>query len=235
VGGCFDGGDADGQAGGDDRDSDERGADADDVSDAAEQRPDDEAEHGQPEDGAERLSAALARNADGDPRERSRPGGRARYALCEPCDPQRDGATGEREAQARERQKGEARQDSALRTDPADEQPSRDPSHQRTPAVRPEEDAGFELRQVVVVGEAGEERDDRAEEHRVEEDDRARDGDDATHLARIRRGCTSPGTKENAPSRSRLRPAHPIDLRRSDCRAGGPSTFGAPCSVHPES
>ena len=41
-------------------------------------------------------------------------------------------------------------------------------------------------------------------------------------------------TKENAPSRSRLRPVHPIDLRRSDCRAGEPSTFGAPCSVHSE-
>ena len=41
-------------------------------------------------------------------------------------------------------------------------------------------------------------------------------------------------TKENAPSRSRLRPAHPIDLRRSDCRAGGPSSFGAPCSVQSE-
>ena len=41
-------------------------------------------------------------------------------------------------------------------------------------------------------------------------------------------------TKENAPSRSRLRPTHPIDLRRSDCRAGEPSTFGAPCSVHSE-
>ena len=38
----------------------------------------------------------------------------------------------------------------------------------------------------------------------------------------------------NAPSRSRRRPAHPIDLRRSDCRAGEPSTFGAPCSVHSE-
>ena len=42
------------------------------------------------------------------------------------------------------------------------------------------------------------------------------------------------GTKENAPSRSRRRPTHPIDLRRSDCRAGEPSTFGAPCSVHSE-
>jgi hypothetical protein len=41
-------------------------------------------------------------------------------------------------------------------------------------------------------------------------------------------------SKENAPSRSRLRPTHPIDLRRSDCRAGEPSTFGAPCSVHSE-
>ena len=40
--------------------------------------------------------------------------------------------------------------------------------------------------------------------------------------------------QRNAPSRSRLRPAHPIDLRRSDCRAGVPSTFGAPCSVHSE-
>ena len=42
-------------------------------------------------------------------------------------------------------------------------------------------------------------------------------------------------TKRSAPSRSRLRPAHPIDLRRSDCRAGGPSSFGAPCSVQSES
>ena len=42
------------------------------------------------------------------------------------------------------------------------------------------------------------------------------------------------GTKENAPSRSRRRPTHPIDLRRSDCRAGEPSTSGAPCSVHSE-
>jgi hypothetical protein len=41
-------------------------------------------------------------------------------------------------------------------------------------------------------------------------------------------------SKENAPSRSRLRPANPIDLRRSDCRAGEPSTSGAPCSVHSE-
>ena len=40
--------------------------------------------------------------------------------------------------------------------------------------------------------------------------------------------------KRSAPSRSRLRPAHPIDLRRSDCRAGVPSSFGAPCSVHSE-
>ena len=47
-------------------------------------------------------------------------------------------------------------------------------------------------------------------------------------------GESACGTNKNAPSRSRLRPAHPIDLRRSDCRAGEPSTFGAPCSVHSE-
>ena len=41
--------------------------------------------------------------------------------------------------------------------------------------------------------------------------------------------------QKNAPSRSRRRPVHPIDLRRSDCRAGEPSTFGAPCSVQSES
>ena len=40
--------------------------------------------------------------------------------------------------------------------------------------------------------------------------------------------------QKNAPSRFRLRPAHPIDLRRSDCRAGEPSTSSAPCSVHSE-
>ena len=28
--------------------------------------------------------------------------------------------------------------------------------------------------------------------------------------------------------------SYPVDLRRSDCRAGEPSTFGAPCSVHSE-
>ena len=41
--------------------------------------------------------------------------------------------------------------------------------------------------------------------------------------------------QENAPNRCRLRPANPIDRRRSDCLSGEPSTFGAPCSVHPES
>lgn len=37
--------------------------------------------------------------------------------------------------------------------------------------------------------------------------------------------------QRNAPSRCRLRPADPIDLRRSDCLSGEPSSFGAPCSV----
>ena len=61
-------------------------------------------------------------------------------------------------------------------------------------------------------------------------------------LPRRRRGsergiplCGIPlANKKNAPSRSRLRPAHPIDLRRSDCRAGEPSTSGVPCSVQLE-
>ena len=52
--------------------------------------------------------------------------------------------------------------------------------------------------------------------------------------AGIRSADSCLASKENAPSRSRLRPTHPIDLRRSDCRAGEPSTSGAPCSVHSE-
>ena len=65
----------------------------------------------------------------------------------------------------------------------------------------------------------------------------------AGHLYGLDGGMESAGVRlksdterdqENAPSRSRLRPTHPIDLRRSDCRAGEPSTSGAPCSVHSE-
>ena len=62
----------------------------------------------------------------------------------------------------------------------------------------------------------------------------------AMSTRRIDRGYARPAgrpsrTKENAPSRSRLRPAHPIDRRRSDCLPGVPSTFGAPCSVQSQS
>jgi hypothetical protein len=56
----------------------------------------------------------------------------------------------------------------------------------------------------------------------------------ASHAAGIHSVDSCSRTKRNAPSRCRRRPAHPIDLRRSDCRAGEPSTFGAPCSVHSE-
>ena len=106
-------------------------------------------------------------------------------ALGEARDPERDRVAGEREADAGERERDEADEDAALGADAADEQPARDPADERPAAVRAEQRPRLELREVVVVGERGEEGDDRAEEHRVEKHDRARDRDDAAHAPRI--------------------------------------------------
>ena len=189
-----------------------------------------------------------------------RPGRGARHTLDEPGDPERDRPAGERERETGKRQDGEPEQKPALRPDPPDEQAARDAADEGARPVRPEQRAGLELRQVVRVGEVGEERDDRPEQHRVEEHDRAGDGDDAAHRPRIRtarrgrlssrpalsvepsverrpnrvRPDRSDLDQRNAPSRCRLRPANPVDPRRSDCLSGEPSTFGAPCSVHSE-
>ena len=112
--------------------------------------------------------------SSGDPRERAGPGHRARDALREPRDAERDRVAGEREDEARDAEERKAGDDAALRPDPADEEPGREPADERAAAVGAEQQPGLELRQVVVVGEAGEERDDRAEQHRVDEHDRAR-------------------------------------------------------------
>jgi hypothetical protein len=242
----------------DERDERERRPDADEVRDAAEHRPDDEPEHGEPEHHAERLAAPPAVDADRDPRERSGPRRCTRKTLDETRNAERDGVARERESEAGCREHAEPCDDAALRPDPADEEPARDPAQERPGAIGAEEGARLELRQVVVVGEPRKQRDDRAEQQRVEEHDQPRDRDDAAHAPRIcaARDWTAPSgmcprrrrgsgrqdsarrnparEQENAPSRSRLRPVHPIDLRRSDCRAGEPSTSGAPCSVHLE-
>src|SRR4029078_513413 len=73
----------------------------------------------------------------------------------------------------------------ALRSDPADEHAAGDDPDERTAAVGAEQQARLELRQVVPVGEVGEQRDDRPEQHRVQEDDRPGDRDDPAHRARI--------------------------------------------------
>ena len=184
-----DGGERPGEAGRDDCDRAERRADADEVGDAAEHRADHEPEHREPEHRAEGLTAPGTRDADRGPGERARPRRGAGQPLGEASDAERDRATGEREGETREREHDQAHEDAALRPDPADEQPSRNPTDERAAAVRAEQEAGLELRQVVVVGEAREERDDRSEQHRVEEDDGAGDGDDATHSPDLDKGA----------------------------------------------
>ena len=176
----------------DERDRDERPLDPHDVGKAAEHRADDEAEDGEAEDRAECLPASLARHVDGDPRQRAGPGRRARDTLDEAGQPEGDRAAGQREGEAREREHGQSGENAALRPDPADEEAARHSADQRSRAVRAEEQAGLELRQVVRVGEVGEERDDRPEQHRVEEHDRAREDDDAAHRPRIRRRPPDP-------------------------------------------
>ena len=148
----------------------ERGPDSGQFGDAAEHRPDDEAGDGDAEHRAERLPAPLARDTHGHPCQRSCPRGGAREALGEPRDPERDRTAGEREAaRLAAARAGESRRRLlASGRYVRREQPARDLAEERTAPVGTKEEPGLELRQVVVVGEGGEERDDRPEEHRVD-------------------------------------------------------------------
>ena len=161
--------------------------DSHDVGEAAEHRADDEAEDCEAEYRPERLPAPLARHVDGHPRQRAGPCGRARDALDEARQAEGERAAGECEGKARDREHRQTGEDAALWPDPSDEETARHSADERSRAVRSEEEAGLELRQVVRVCEVREERDDRPEQHRVEEHDGAREDDDPAHSARIRR------------------------------------------------
>ena len=165
---------------------------------AAEHRADDEAEYREAEHGAERLTAPLALDAHRDPREGGGPGGRARDPLREAGQAERERASRECEGEAREGEHRETREDTAFRPDPSDQEASRDSPDERAAAVRPEQEARFELRQVVAIDEVGEKRDDRPEQHRVEKHDGPGGGDDPAHPARI---CRPPPNRSPTPGK----------------------------------
>ena len=203
------------------------------MSDAAEHRADDEAEHRDSEHRPERLPAPFPRGADRDPGERRRPRRRAREPLDEAARAESDGASGQREREARERKHAQAEEEAALGADPADEETARDAADERSGSVGAEERTRLELRQVVRVGEVGEERDDRAEQHRVQEDDRSRRDEHPAHRPRIRhlasgvpgrrspdqRKCTEsvspPSSSPDRPPPKRLPVGSAFNLRRS--------------------
>ena len=202
------------------------------MSDAAEHRADHEAEHRDAEHRPERLPAPFPRRADRDPGERRRPRRRAREPLDEAARAESDRASGQREREARERKHAQAEEEAALGADPADEETARDAADERSGSVGAEERTGLELRQVVRVGEVGEERDDRAEQHRVQEDDRSRRDEHPAHRPRIRTGvrragapfpdqrkCTEsvspPSSSPDRPPPKRLPVGSAFNLRRS--------------------
>ena len=109
----------------------------------------------------------------------------AREALDEPREPERDGAVGECEGDARDPEQDEPEHDSVLRAVTRGGEAARDASEEGARPERGEEQAGSGLREVELVGVVRDERRQRREEQRVDEDDRADEGDEPAHEARI--------------------------------------------------
>ena len=176
----------------------------------AEHRADDRTGDREPEHRAERLATPGAIGLDGHPRERAGPGHRAREPLDEARDAEGERGAGQREPDAREREHGETGDDGAARADPGRDDAAGNAAEQRAGAEGGEEDPRLELAQVEVLGVAGEEGHERAEEHRVDEHDDADEDEQAAHGASLVAGARSPaedhGTR-NAPSGWPLRPA----------------------------
>ena len=172
----------------DDADSGERRADADRVGSGAERRADDRAEDRGPEGEAEQLAAPGARRRDREPGEGAGPRGRARGALDEAREPERPWPVGEREGEARQREQAEAEHHGPLRAEAGGGEPARDGADERAGAEGAHEQAGARLAEVELVGVAGHERRERAEEHRVHEHDRADEDQETAHSTTLPTG-----------------------------------------------
>ena len=135
------------------------------------------------------------------------PGHRAREPLDEARDAEGEGGAGQREPDAREREHGETGDDGAARADPGREDAAGNAAEQRAGAEGGEEDPRLELAQAEVLGVAGEEGHERAEEHRVDEHDDADEGEQAAHGASLVGPPMPCGPHGNAPSGWPLRPA----------------------------
>ena len=127
------------------------------------------------------LTSAVAGRAHRHPGERTRPGDRARQPLEQPREPERERPAGDGEAEAGGGQHEQAEDDRVPGADAPREQAAGDPARERARAERADEEARFELAERELVGVAGDERDDRAEQCRVDEDDRADDGEQTAH------------------------------------------------------
>ena len=168
---------------GDGAHDEEARANADRVGRSADHRPDDGAEDRDAEDGADHLAPPLPRRAHGRPGERSSPRDGAGEALDEAGDPERLGAPGDGEEDARRREQGEPEHDGALRPEAGGGEPAGDAAEQRARSERPREHACAGLRQVVLLRVARDERRERPEEHRVHEHDRRDQHEEAAHVA----------------------------------------------------
>ncbi len=167
----------------------EGGADADGVGDGAEHRSDDRSEDGGAEGDPDQLAPARAGRCDGQPGERAGPGRRAREALDEASETERPRAGGEREADAREREQREAENDRPLGAESHRGDSAWDAAEESARPERADEQPRAGLREPELVGVAGHERRERAEEHRVDEDDRADEDEQPAHRPTLPTGA----------------------------------------------
>ena len=146
------------------------------------------------------------------------------------------GRVGERQAEGRDGEQQEPADDGVLRPDPACDDAAGNPAEHGAGAEGSDEEARLELGEVERIDVGGNERDQRAEQHRVEEDDRAdrRRRGGACGTAYVR-GSVEPGgrgtssrTTENAPSRLPLRPASRLTFAEASADRG---TINLRCSV----
>ncbi len=202
--------------------------------DGADRRPDDESEHSEPEGRAERLAPTFAGRRRGEPGEGPGPRHGAREALREAGRRRARRSRSRARTGARDAEQEEADDRSALRPDPLCKVARRDAAEHRPRAVGADDEARLQLAEPELSGQGGDERDDRREEHRVGEDDRADEGEEAgAHAAPRAYAAVTPVQVHNEMHRvggSLVRPSRLTFAEATACRSGHqPQALRARC------
>jgi hypothetical protein len=148
-------------------------------------RPDDRAEqrtdHRGPKPDTEQFAAPLFRSGGREPRQARRPGACAADTLNEPGRVKHRDRRTPAEDQRRRAHQGQAKQRDRAVTEPADGHPAGQRADESSRRVSGDQDASTRLGQALRSRVVGQQRGERGEEDRVDEDERAHEGEQAEH------------------------------------------------------